>query len=39
MIGSVLQTKAQARVELQSTGASEEWIQQVTANLRTEAGR
>ena len=33
VIGSVLQTKAQARAELISTGASDEWIQQVTANL------
>ena len=33
VIGAVLQTKAQARVELETTGASEEWIQQVTANL------
>jgi hypothetical protein len=29
----VLQTRAQARAELETTGASEEWIQQVTANL------
>lgn len=33
VIGSVLQTKAQARAELETTGASEEWIQKVTANL------
>ena len=33
VIGSVLQTKAQAGSELNSTGASDEWVQQVTANL------
>lgn len=33
VIGSVLQTKAQARAELESTGASAEWIDKVTANL------
>ncbi len=33
VIASVLQTKAQARAELESTGASEEWIARVTANL------
>ena len=33
VIGSVLQTKTQARAELETTGASEEWIQRVTANL------
>ena len=33
VIGSVLQTKAQARKELESTGASAEWIDRMTANL------
>jgi catechol 2,3-dioxygenase-like lactoylglutathione lyase family enzyme len=33
VIGSVLQTKTQARAELVSTGASDEWITQVTAHL------
>jgi catechol 2,3-dioxygenase-like lactoylglutathione lyase family enzyme len=33
VIGSVLQTKAQARAELLSTGASEGWVAGVTANL------
>ena len=33
VIGSVLQTKAQAASELKSTGASDEWVQQMTANL------
>lgn len=33
VIGSVLQTRAQARAELESTGASSEWIDKVTANL------
>jgi len=33
VIGSVLQTKAQARKELETTGASEEWIGRVVAHL------
>lgn len=33
VIGSVLQTKTQARAELATTGASEEWLDRVTANL------
>lgn len=33
VIASVLQTKAQARAELETTGASEEWIQATIANL------
>ena len=33
VIGSVLQTKAQAASELKSTGASDEWVQRMTANL------
>lgn len=33
VIGSVLQTKEVARRELASTGASDEWIARVTANL------
>ncbi len=33
VIRSVLQTKAQARAELKTIGASEEWIQKVTVNL------
>lgn len=33
VIGSVLQTKTQARSELDSLDASEEWVQKVTANL------
>jgi catechol 2,3-dioxygenase-like lactoylglutathione lyase family enzyme len=33
VIGSVLQTRAQARAELETTGASAEWVEQVTANL------
>ena len=33
VIGSVLQTKAQARGELESTGASDAWITQVIAHL------
>lgn len=33
VIGSVLQTKEQARAELASTGATEQWVQQVIENL------
>ena len=33
VIGSVLQTKEQAGSELKSTGASDEWVQRMTANL------
>ena len=33
VIGSVLQTRAEARAELDTTGAPEEWIEKVTANL------
>ncbi|MEX2453546.1 MAG: VOC family protein [Rhodospirillaceae bacterium] len=33
VVGSVLQTRAQARKELESTGAPEEWIRRMTANL------
>ena len=33
VIGSVLQTRAQAREELASTGAPEDWIARMTANL------
>ena len=33
VIGSVLQTKEQARAELASTGATEQWVQQVIKNL------
>ncbi len=33
VIGSVLQTKEQARAELASTGATEQWVQEVIENL------
>ena len=33
VIGSVLQTRAEAREELDTTGAPEEWIEKVTAGL------
>ena len=33
VIGLVLQTKEQARAELASTGATEQWVQQVIENL------
>lgn len=34
VIGSVLQTRAQAREELASTGAPEDWVERMTVNLR-----
>ena len=33
VIGSVLQTKSEASKELKTTGASQEWLDQMTANL------